>query len=168
MVDDRTQLEKVFELPSTDGWNCIVLHVQETKSIDRGQYCVGMLSLSGQFWDRALWLRSDSREFELTEEYEVRLPQVVVCLQGLLQLRAILEENRGGQQSASLIGPSEYQELTLSVLPPDSSLAVKDKPVVTCVFRVARLQGEIRFVTDQSCIRIASESLQSWLHGRGH
>jgi hypothetical protein len=127
------------------------------------------LRLRGEFWDR----RKALAQAGIVPDFHVTLPQILMSVSALNQLRAHLDDWIGSKFGFDCqicpVGVGD-QALMISVGARDDLINSSDKPVLTLSFRCGpAMTAEWAFVLDQSCISAWRDSLQDFLqaiHGR--
>ncbi len=147
-------------ISSDDGWNTISFHFNSYVEADNEHLiCVDLL-INGNFWDRTKAIE----EAEVTKDYEVCLPQVLLPRRKLKELCESLENwLHSHTQQEILLSKTIGQDLSIFIGVRDDFISGTDKPVFSLTYSTSRMKAEWCFVTDQSCINIFLQSLKAEL-----
>src|SRR5262249_39777440 len=145
---------KTAQIASNDGWNAIAFKLRRRLEAEKCKLLLCEISMMGEFWDREKYLPSDG-SYELSSDFHVVLPQVILSENGVRGLAESLE--------AWLCAPFEFevdlsgsrdQEVRTLIGPRDDFISKTDRPVFSLRYSSTRMKAEWCFVTDQSCINI--------------
>ena len=154
---------KLFDLPSNDGQKRLEGVVRERLEHESGVWLVSAIELSGEFFDVVTWLRDDTVG-ELAPDFTIALPQIVLPLDAVLELRDALVRWLDDQEpfEVGLAGEAGI-ELTIALQIRDGWICRRDQPVAVVSYRSHRLDCDARFVVDPSCVRICADTIDAAL-----
>ena len=158
----------MWKLASNRGWEsltCTVL-AQQAGGSDLG--VLVDIALTGEFWDQSVPLADSA----LTEDFQFRLPQVLLSIARLKELEEALRQYVGLPFDELQAEPFRFEcqlglaDHQIGLLFGTSSELVtsSEKSVVNVTLsRGSTMKCETRFETDQSCIREFANALGSYL-----
>ncbi len=166
MARDNAQFVPIFELNSNDGWDRLIFYgPSDVLEREKGWF-LGKIVLQGRYWDRSDCLGGNIDTADLRDDFDVQLLQVAVLFEGLERLQGVLEDTAILGTQIDVLVPGECHEFSVLVATvEDETILADGKPVVRCIFRTLHLKGDMTFVSDQSCLRLAAVSLRAWLEG---
>jgi hypothetical protein len=152
---------KRWSMPSANGRT----RIDCSESLDgrRVATCICSFEIEGLSWqrDRALEVAN------LVRDFTVQLPQVVIDLEALKELRERLIEwqvNPSDFICSLNVGTVRDQTLTVSIGRNPDLIYDVGKPACTLVYHCgASMSGKWAFVVDQSCIRLCADSITEFL-----
>ncbi len=158
--------KKIFCLVSNCGNYKISLYEREILCVNNNTYLYSKIILSGMFWDSAVCLNQGIQDAEIVDNFSICLSQVIIDIDDLGKFLSIIndEDNVIFVSPFEVYASSESNNIELSFKKYDDELIVDfgDSDFL-CKYKYSRVNGEFKFITDQSCIRLARESLISWL-----
>jgi hypothetical protein len=150
-----------WSLPSSSGRShidCALLSHSE-----RANSLLCSIAVAGAFWQRGV----KRQPLDLTSDFEVVLPQVLLDIDALKHLRERLVEWQ--------VNPSDFnvelgvrsegdQQLSFSIGQDKDLIYSTDKPAATISYSCgASMNGRWAWVVDQSCIRRCAESIKDFV-----
>ena len=144
-----------WSISSNSGWHRFDVVLDRAINED---VCIASLAIEGRYWERSKRLQ----DADMTTEYSVSLPQVLLSFESLDRLWRDLHRWReeGTHFSRDLIAPSSGQELIVTLGFDPEFIYTVDKPTFGIAFSNGSMSGKWRFVVDQSCVYLAIESIQ--------
>ena len=154
---------KCSSISSADGWNHLLLTFARSFTVEDRKLILTALTHKGKYWDRERSLRAGFAA-ELTDDYNVVLPQVVLSrnkLEELVErLNAWLLEFSSFE--IDLSGHSD-QSISVFIGQRDDLISRPDRPVFSLTYSTSRMKGQWSFVTDPSCISAMLQDLSEYL-----
>jgi hypothetical protein len=162
--ENDNKLEARVEILSNSGWNSLVFDFKKTFTVNNKQMILAALSIEGSFWNREHALFSIEGA-ELTNDYKVYLPQVILSEERVKEYRSCLE--------SWLAKPFEFEldlsdnnepvpEISVCVGPRDDFISKIDRPVFSLNYTSFHMKSEWCFETDYTCINITLQGLNEW------
>lgn len=143
-----------FRLPSNRGWESLRGRLLRRMSISGEAVWLAELHLSGQ-----MYKRDESTPPELVEDYDVRLPQVVLSSDGLrhlvTELGSWLEEMR---EFECELGARDNR-VRVSVGQREDVLYRRDRPTFSITCDTGMMNVEVMFAVDHSCVKELHDGL---------
>jgi len=139
--------------------NCVLI-AQSKRAAD---VFVCRIEVSGDFWPRGVVRQT----IDLTEDFHVVLPQVLIDLASLKALRERLIEWHVNPSSFSIelgVRHGEGQQLAFAIGQDDGLIYSVGKPACMLTYACgSAMKGRWAFVVDQSCIRLCAESIDAFM-----
>jgi hypothetical protein len=155
-MDDRNTRQ--FEISSSDGWDSIRFGLTNGRL---NQEVVVSISAGARFWDRRVHLEDNP---DLVDDFAVTFHQAALSrtrLLGLLdELRAWMVENK--TIDVELVDGS-LPRVRIFVGALDDLISSTSRPVFVLSYSDTRIESSIKFVVDQSCIRLFMDGLEQAL-----
>jgi hypothetical protein len=168
--ESDNQLETQIEVLSNSGWNSLIFDFKKTFMVNNKRMILATLSVEGNFWNREYLLfpiEEDelANRYELTNDYKVYLPQVILSEERIKEYHGCLE--------SWLAKPFEFQlalsdnsetdtEISVSIGPRDDIISKIDHPVFSLNYNSFHMKAKWCFVTDYTCINLTLQGLNSW------
>jgi hypothetical protein len=163
---DRTRANEPPELAtlaSSDGWNAFMMHFVRALRHRGEDLALAKVTVVGRFWEREKTLDSYA-DADLTDDYHVELPQVLISGSRLRECVNLLEAwLRIGSDFSLDLARNDGQALSLTIGNRSDLICSEGHPAFTMHYSTARIEAEFYFLTDQSCIRLFSNGLSKWL-----
>ncbi len=139
-------------ISSADGWNNLLLTFEKSFTVEDRKLILMAITQKGKYWDREQSLLSGFAA-ELTNDYNVILPQVVVLRNKLEELVERIEAwfLEFSSFEIDLSGHSD-QSISMFIGQRDDFISRPDRPVFSLTYSASRMKGQWSFVTDPSCI----------------
>jgi hypothetical protein len=165
-----SQLGARIEVLSNSGWNSLIFDFKKTFTVNNKQMILAALSVEGNFWNREqLLLPIEGEELtnrhELTDDYKVYLPKVILSEDRIKEYRECLESwlAKPFEFELALSDNSEpVPEISICVGPRDDFISKIDRPVFSLNYTSFHMKSEWYFVTDYTCINLTLQGLNSW------
>jgi hypothetical protein len=150
-------------ISSSDGWDSIeIILVKLVSESDIDSGLLTTIRAKGQFWERDKSLKTD--EVKLADDFDILLPQVILSKKGLKSLRNQLETWLIEQTEIDVeVSLPNLARLNIFVGETDDFICSKSKPVFSLSYVDSRIELNLKFVTDQSCLNLMLEGLRSCL-----
>ncbi len=152
----------IWQLSSSDGWDTLNCSSDGRSPDDNSVIGVSIASY-GQFWDRQQLANSGAQRTALVADYDLRLPQVSILPSQLHQLYAEIDDWLASPRPIRVDLGEAHQAVRVQLDKQEHMISSLDRPVFELVYDTMRFCATIRFVTDQSCLRILRDGLGRWL-----
>jgi hypothetical protein len=163
--ENNNRLGTRIEVLSNSGWNSLIFDFKKTFTVNNKQMILAALSVEGNFWNREQLLLPVKEEeltnrYELTDDYKVYLPQVILSEDRIKEYRGCLK--------SWLAKPFEF-ELDLSDdIKSDAEISVSigpqiHRPIFSLDYTSSDMKAEWCFETDYTCINMTLQGLNNWL-----
>lgn len=138
--------------------------MQRTLEVE-GKVCyLTSFGMSAVNYDRSEFLELGTGELGLTDEYEIKLAQVLIWRTDLLELQKSLADWVDDHKPIQVsMGHNDSQFLSLAICLKKDFICRPDRPVAVIGHGSFRMQSEVRFVVDQSCVRQCGSVLDEFL-----
>lgn len=148
----------IWEIASHDGWNAI--RCREIAGCGLDDFVLTEYSCHGSFWDRSTLASDGIVKPSLTNDFELKLCQVMTPLSSFTNLRFALDAwlREPGSLTVAL-GSMQDQQLIVEIGRREQFICSDANPVFTLKYISSRLSSSQQFVVDESCVRIASDLL---------
>lgn len=151
---DDNQRPGAFRLPSNRGWESLRGRLLGRMSIRGEIVWLAEFHLAGQ-----MYKRDESTPRELVEDYDVRLPQVVLSDEGLAhlvtELGSWLEEMREFECDLG----ARDNRVRISVGQRDDVIYRRDRPTFSITCDTGMMNVEVKFAVDYSCVKELHDGL---------
>jgi hypothetical protein len=169
--ENNNQLGARIEVLSNSGWNALIFDFKKTFTVNNKRVILAALSVEGNFWNREKLLfpiEEDelTNRYELTDDYKVYLPQVILSEDRIKEYRGCLE--------SWLAEPFEFEldlsddiksdaEISVCIGPRDDFISKIHRPIFSLNYTSFHMKAEWCFVTDCTCINLTLQGLNNWL-----
>jgi hypothetical protein len=159
-----------IEVLSNSGWNSLIFDFKKTFKVNNKQMILSSLSVEGDFWNREKLLFPIEEDelvnhYEMTNDYKIYLPQVILWEDRIKEYRACLESwlAKPFEFELDLSDSSEADaEVSVSIGPRDDIISKIDRPVFSLNYNSFHMKAKWCFVTDYTCINLTLQGLNSW------
>ena len=151
---ENNRMSSAVSISSADGWNTLVFNFAERFNAGNKRLLSASLTVSGKFWNRQRSIHAVS-EAELTDDYDVRLPQTIFSEVRLKEFLGHLESWPSNFSEFEVdLSASSDQKLLIFIGQREDFISKPDRPVFSFKYDTSRMKAEWSFVTDPSCIEL--------------
>ena len=163
MMSDTYTLDSknTWCIPSNDGWNNICFVVNEKITINGRAILRCKVIIKGNYWDRKSLQLSQKNDWILIQDHLLELPQLFIDMNSLDKLLMDYQSWRNIDDVINLqLSGLEEQSVRIIIGHREGVITSTYKPALTFICEMARINVEIYFIVDATCISIASQQLQ--------
>ena len=151
-----------WSLPSNNGWNIATWSVRDILRVDDEPYLLVEVRLTGRFWKRAREVQSSFAGLNMTKEYSVILPQVLLseerlkklCHQLSKWLRTPINELAARPlRVKARLGVAHSHAFTIKFGSRRDRIIGPGQTACAISYEVNALAGECVYLVDPSCIQ---------------
>lgn len=143
-------------LSSSDGWNEIEFQLNNFSD----EISVAILA-KGKFWERAQGF--DIESATLVEDFDIKFLQAIILKDNLVLLKEQLESWFVDPKEIDIEMSSSYPRISIFIGESDEFICSTSKPAFILSYRDSRIETKVKFVTDQSCLKLMLQDIRRWL-----
>jgi hypothetical protein len=168
--ENDSQLGARIEVLSNSGWNSLIFDFKKTFAVNNKKMILADLSVEGNFWNREQSLLPIeggelTNRYELTDDYKVYLPQVILSEDRIKEYRECLKSwlAKPFEFELALSDNSEtVPEILVYIGPRDDFISKIDRPIFSLNYTSFHMKAEWCFVMDYTCINLTLQGLNGW------